>query len=73
MTKPIHPVRKLQVAIRRASAYESRPNEFIDSVAARHVAPLLDALEFDHTARWHPKHDPHCEICRLLDAWRAEP
>lgn len=66
MTKPIHPIRKMQQAMIRADI----PREA--EIIARHVRPLLDALEHDHTERWQHKHDTHCETCLLLDAWRAD-
>ena len=41
MTKPIHPIRKL----RRAVSRHDFDQQYQDRIIARHVKPLLDALE----------------------------
>lgn len=62
MTKPIHPIRKMQQAMIRTAI--SREAEII----ARHVKPLLDALEKGHS----PAASHICEDCHLLAKWRAK-
>ena len=76
MTKPIHPIRKLLAALDLHNAATTRsPNNYQRAVA-RHVKPLLDALDVAHEvemALGEEEHPPAgvCDVCNLLAAWRA--
>lgn len=73
MSKPTHPIRKLLAALELHNAATTKlPNDYQKAVA-RHIKPLLDALEFDHTpVGTQVKYDEDCETCHLLAAWRAK-
>jgi hypothetical protein len=79
VTKPVHPIKKMRQGI--LNLFDESVQEFldederirIDRSIARHVKPLLDALEFDHTpVGTQVKYDEDCETCHLLAAWRAK-
>ena len=75
MSKPMHPISKMQRELWRI-----RPTTASDECEhiARHVKPLLDALEKSHT--FISPQGPicptlnadFCPVCRLLAAWRAK-
>ena len=69
MTKPVHPIRKMQ---RDLWAVRSDPQK-MERKIARHVKPLVDALSGQHTFA-NMASQPHddCHVCRLLAAWRAK-
>lgn len=82
--KKLHPIRKMQQAEMdvwagrgggRASSLTDLNNQSI-KVLARHVKPLLDALEIQHFENsgkpkrgWTPE---GCPVCRLLAEWGAK-
>ena len=72
MTKPVHPIRKMQ---RDLWAVRSDP-EKVERKIARHVKPLLDALDRSHNRKtlWSKAIEPdaNCPDCKLLAAWRAK-
>ena len=73
-----HPIRKTWKAMAKAW---TQPKQ--EAIIARHVKPLLDALEgkIVHTyqglcpEKGFPNNagDPECPACRLLAEWRAKP
>jgi len=75
-----HPIRKMQMASKRLWENQPfpRPEETViiakdERLLARHVKPLLDALE-NRTARDNDGMSPcKCAHCRLLAEWRAKP
>jgi hypothetical protein len=83
MNKPVHPIRRMRRSI--LDRFDDSVRMFLaedelvqlDRVIARHVRPLLDALEDDHgfahgtcdSSRWDPT---GCPKCALLAAWRAK-
>jgi hypothetical protein len=74
MTKLVHPIRKMRRDLERKH-YLCRiiwppSNQTIEKDIARHVKPLLDALEEAHNG--HHIDALYCEPCRLLAAWRAK-
>jgi hypothetical protein len=74
MSKPIHPIRKLRYELFR---YLYGGPGVHDKVIARHVKPLLDALDQEHGAigseyNWHGHKEVTCDVCVLLAAWRAK-
>ena len=76
-----HPIRKMQKAEQdvwagrgggRASSLTDLNNQSA-KVLARHVKPLLDALDtFGHSSFHTEDPDRLCEVCRLLAEWGAK-
>ena len=67
MTKRLHPVEKLRLDLNRSDNW--------NTVLARHVKPLLEALWADHEVCREGVRlgDPaDCPTCRLLAEWRAK-
>lgn len=79
MRKPIHPIRKMQQAIWESNrVWDVDPVKEAEAIA-RHVKPLLDALEECHRKLVVEGDHEYCdESCvvkkgqRLLAAWRAK-
>ena len=80
--KKQHPIRKMQQAEMdvwagrgggKASSLADLNNQSM-RVLARHVKPLLDALDtFGHSSFHHDYSDLRsCEVCRLLAEWKAK-
>ena len=70
--KKLHPIRELRIELELASSTEAQ-----ERTIARHVKPLLDALEREHKGNVLGAgaliHDePPCPTCRLLAEWRAK-
>ena len=78
MSKQLHPIRKMLASLDlHNAATTTSPNDYQRAVA-RHVKPLLDALEKSHTLI-SPQgpicptlNADFCPVCRLLAAWRAK-
>ena len=67
MTKPIHPIRKMQNELDQLFVSECGGVKEA-KIIARHVRPLLDALEKSHS----PATGHICQDCHLLARWRAK-
>ena len=70
-----HPIRKLSWAVQRCVHGEADTVDCagIERAIARHVKPLLDALDtFGHSSFHTEDPDRLCEVCRLLAEWRAK-
>ena len=64
-----HPIEKMQSAFLRA--HYKKGNVISDArILARHVKPLLDALEKAHKAGWRTEDSSRCEVCRHLAGWK---
>lgn len=74
MSKRLHPIQKLaERLVGRWPDYSVDQIPFAEKEIARHVKPLLDALEESDAATEHqPYEDGHCRFCNILAAWRAK-
>lgn len=80
MRKPIHPIRKIARRFHQVGEGEQE-DSWRESVIARNVKPLLDALERDGHGLMlserkdvmRCKHIGGCIDCRLVGAWKAKP
>jgi hypothetical protein len=72
VSKPIHPIRKIVAAVARDVYGDKLPrNDRAERSVARHVKPLLDAL--DYVERFYFPPGPNQRKARdLVDAWRAK-
>jgi len=67
--KKVHPIRKMREAEARCGTIDGR-----ERALARHVRPLLTALDMQHAgnvgySQYH--HEDDCDCCALLAKWRA--
>lgn len=78
MSKPVHPIRKMRVALEQAGAAMPFDPTDVEPVLARQLKPLLDLAEraLNHSrgqrkdgAVWPPC---DCDDCHLLARWRAK-
>lgn len=67
--KPVHPIRRMQMAAQRC---ETEARERVS--LARSVKPLLDALVAEHLAAndGRSRFKAGCPICQLIASWRAK-
>lgn len=80
VTKRVHPIRRLTMQLVGGwPDYGTQQIPFAERQIARHVKPLLDALEEWHTSQVRyeqvlglKKHLCHGDTCRLLAEWRAK-
>lgn len=69
MSKPIHPIDKMQ---REIFAVRCDPLK-VRRLIARHVKPLLDLIDYHNDGTEHfVGCSPTCRACRLVAAWRAK-
>lgn len=71
MTKRIHPIRKMQRDIWSVRSDRAK----LERRLARHLKPLLDALEGEHCTHLHRDEygiEEDCDVCRLLAQWQEE-
>ncbi len=71
MSKPEHPIRKLEVALYKAGSkyiYEERVLRR-ESLIARHVKPLLNIAEVNHRKRESCPGEG-CPDCATIAAWK---
>lgn len=79
MSKRVHPIRKMCDALEKVYWAGEDPKHL--QTVARHIKPLLDALELLHPGlqtlsktghRYYKVPHSACHFCRLLAAWRAK-
>lgn len=68
-----HPIRKLLANLDLHNAATTHTPNHYQKAVAKHVKPLLDALEESDAATEHqPYEEGNCRFCRLLAAWREK-
>jgi hypothetical protein len=76
MSKSVHPIRKMGAELSKHAEGRLKDGDYSregkDRIIARHVKPLLNALEIAHED-CNFDFDRLCDGCRLLVLWRAKP